>query len=623
MLTDALNIRKLPSRRTHRPYLSSLLLFVSGFVCAPTFAAELKVPATYDTIQDAIDAAVAGDEVLVDIGTYQENLTLKSEVDVRGVEAARTFLVSANDTDETPVVRGTNVNDVLLANFTFIDSINGVTLTTSSNIILASNVFDSLAANAVTVGPFSAVEIINNVFWNNAAAVIRATSNATITNNIFELNTVTIASLAGLIDPDQEVTYNCFYQNTDLENIGQDRGTFTQIGDPLFVDIGNRDFHLQQDSPCINTGTGEDIIDITQADIGAYGGQDADPFPFPVPQPVATDTSTTGPDVYNIQLEWDANLAYLITSNVMPGSYNVYYQLNEPGPDYNGTDAEDGTNPSPINISAALIDDNDEIIYTLTDLQPDSDQPDPPILNSAGAQNESAVLNWESADGATGYRVYYGEAVVTENSIDVGNVTSYTVTGLTNGTTYIFAVSALTQPVYYLAVTALDSTLDPTHKSDHSPEVSIAIGDPVESLLPSNELEATPELVQPYPKLPDEGCFIATAAFGGDWVKEVRVLREFRDRYLLTNTPGRWFVNWYYREGPSAAAYIHQHDQLKPVVRAALWPLVLLSMFLLSTNMLIKMLTLLVFVSLAYTTRHYHLLHKLKNNFYRGSQPGI
>lgn len=70
------------------------------------------------------------------------------------------------------------------------------------------------------------------------------------------------------------------------------------------------------------------------------------------------------------------------------------------------------------------------------------------------------------------------------------------------------------------------------------------------------------------------GCFIATAAFGSPMAGQVEILRQFRDRYLLTNAPGRVFVAWYYRNGPVAASYISDKPWAKTAVRAALYPLI-------------------------------------------------
>jgi hypothetical protein len=54
----------------------------------------------------------------------------------------------------------------------------------------------------------------------------------------------------------------------------------------------------------------------------------------------------------------------------------------------------------------------------------------------------------------------------------------------------------------------------------------------------------------------------------------VKVLREFRDAYLLTNKVGQAFVAFYYRHSPPIADFIAKSEVLRMAVRIGLAPMV-------------------------------------------------
>lgn len=106
----------------------------------------------------------------------------------------------------------------------------------------------------------------------------------------------------------------------------------------------------------------------------------------------------------------------------------------------------------------------------------------------------------------------------------------------------------------------------------------------------ANYENTTVDAAPPVAATPSPGgtksCFIATAAYGSPMQTEVRYLRAFRDQYLLTNAPGRWFVKMYYRYSPALAAIIKDSESLRSSVRVLLTPLVKMSHQIVSKNYL-------------------------------------
>jgi hypothetical protein len=67
---------------------------------------------------------------------------------------------------------------------------------------------------------------------------------------------------------------------------------------------------------------------------------------------------------------------------------------------------------------------------------------------------------------------------------------------------------------------------------------------------------------------------VATAAYQSPLHPSVKLLREFRDRRLLTNGIGRAFVAAYYRWSPAAANAIARSGALRLLARALLVPVI-------------------------------------------------
>ncbi len=72
-------------------------------------------------------------------------------------------------------------------------------------------------------------------------------------------------------------------------------------------------------------------------------------------------------------------------------------------------------------------------------------------------------------------------------------------------------------------------------------------------------------------------CFIATAAYDSPLHPHVKILRDFRDTYLMPNKHGRVLVYFYYKYSPFIAEFIAKHKVLKFAVRINLLPLVAFS----------------------------------------------
>ncbi|NOY87132.1 MAG: S8 family serine peptidase [Deltaproteobacteria bacterium] len=95
-----------------------------------------------------------------------------------------------------------------------------------------------------------------------------------------------------------------------------------------------------------------------------------------------------------------------------------------------------------------------------------------------------------------------------------------------------------------------------------------------------------------------DGCFIATAVYGSYEAPVVKLLRRFRDQFLLTNGPGRLFVDAYYRYSPSVAEWLKDSNWAKPIVRVLLLPLIALAWFLVKLSLPVQILAIILLLGI-------------------------
>lgn len=70
------------------------------------------------------------------------------------------------------------------------------------------------------------------------------------------------------------------------------------------------------------------------------------------------------------------------------------------------------------------------------------------------------------------------------------------------------------------------------------------------------------------------GCIITSVARGSYVEQHIELLRQFRNRFLLTNAAGRALVDLYYTTSPPVAAFIIRHESLRATARWFLLPVV-------------------------------------------------
>jgi len=203
----------------------------------------------------------------------------------------------------------------------------------------------------------------------------------------------------------------------------------------------------------------------------------------------------------------------------------------------------------------------------------DLSSPAAPELGEPEEGDSNVTVKWtdEANDGESdiSYRVYWSDSKFDDGGKEADSVSS---SDLLTATSY--KVSDLTNELeYWFGVTAVDDA------DNESPLSAVSSAMPIEAY----------DFFEYYKDGGAGGgekggfCFIATAAWGSPMARDVVVLRQFRDQYLLDWWLGRLFVETYYAASPPLAGLIASSEALRASTRVFLWPLVQVSKILVAT----------------------------------------
>jgi hypothetical protein len=254
----------------------------------PDTAVVINVPIDYATIQEAVDAAVFGDTVLVSPGEYVENIDfLRKPIKVIGRDGPEAthlmpadsgygfitvkmdsiiapwaelsgFTFSGSDGNLSNVVHIESSDSVLITNNVFRDNylnrgmFSGPVLIVAGSAIITWNLFHNNGSysRCVNVEDSSYTEVRNNTFVDNVTGVwIDCDIASPVENNLF-----TGSSSGAVRGEFLQSDCNIFWDNHGNHISGAVAGPNDIVADPLYCCYSKGNFHIQPESPCFLDG---------------------------------------------------------------------------------------------------------------------------------------------------------------------------------------------------------------------------------------------------------------------------------------------------------------------------------------------------------------------------------
>lgn len=160
---------------------ASILAFFVMALAPLALAKTIEVPKDYSTIQAAINAAQAGDLILISPGTYKENLTIRKSIELRGTAAG--VIVDGSRSRSAPTILIQRTRDAIIQNLEITGGRRGIQVERSQNIIIKNNLIQKNRRQGILITDNSqGAQIIENKILDTAPDEGNVLGNGIIVN---------------------------------------------------------------------------------------------------------------------------------------------------------------------------------------------------------------------------------------------------------------------------------------------------------------------------------------------------------------------------------------------------------------------------------------------------------
>jgi hypothetical protein len=233
---------------------------------------QLQGGSTFATIQEAIDAALPGQAVLIAPGTYVGDLVLHAGGNLQGLSPGFPLL-QGSGSGPVILVEGTFGSGLssMISQIMVTNGLAGIS-SPSADLTMRNVVIHHVSGHAILAGPAGRLELLNATLMSNAGDGVHSLGVTVVRNTIAGSN-----GAIGLNLPTATVTYSDAFGNAG-GNFTVGAGATGNLSTPaIFTDEALNDYTTTALSPTVDAGdptddfSGELVPNGGRIDMGAYG----------------------------------------------------------------------------------------------------------------------------------------------------------------------------------------------------------------------------------------------------------------------------------------------------------------------------------------------------------------